>query len=103
MARNRVFDDAERVVGITPIEIWRVPSSACDGQMDFLNVGATTIAIRLGRNQGETGKEACNPAGPYTFLLAPGCAFSEDGLVLGSIIACSSTPNGLLSTKVTYC
>jgi hypothetical protein len=101
--RPRVFDDAEHTIDTTPLEIWSVPSeNVSEGQMDFRNTGATTVALRLGRGKGETGKDVCKTTGPYTLLLLAGDVFTEDGLVPGSIIAVSDVAGGKLSTKVTY-
>lgn len=98
---DKLIEDFERTVGTDPIEVANVPL-AQDGQMDFKNLGATTIAIRLGRKKGDVAKTSIAISGPYTYVLLTGESVDVGGVVPGSIIAVSSAAGGKLSTTVLY-
>jgi len=97
-SRPSVIEKPEMPIDNKAIDVAFVPREAVEGQMDFLNVGATTILLRFG----QTANGSQINATLYSVKLAAGAAYTHDGLVPGFITAWSSADGGKLSTFIAY-
>ena len=91
---NATIEKPEQAIDVKPSDVFTLPTNAADGQMDFFNVGSTTIYLRFSQTAG--GNQVGSTL--YSVKLLAGASYTHIALIPGTVIAVSSATGGLLTS-----
>ena len=95
---NATIERPEQAIDAKAVDVITIPDKAGDGQMDFFNVGSTTIYLRFSQTAG--GNQVSSAL--YSVKLLAGASYSHIAVIPGTVIAISSANGGILSSFAAY-